>query len=115
MFAAALFPPAGSVYGVFADVNVGSITENRATAPDARIEITGDAVSADGQRNVYSFVPPLDGRYRFELAGLRANATVGLYVYNYLGETVNYGVFGNGYGLTLDGLVQGRTYEIHVR
>jgi hypothetical protein len=47
-----------------------------------------DSVEYTNQRNTYSFTAPRDGRYRFELAGLR-NARVELYVYNNTGDLLS--------------------------
>jgi hypothetical protein len=103
------------VSAVSADITVAPIGDNRVTIKDAKIEIIRDTVSNDGQKNVYSFTAPIDGCYRFEMAELRNNARVSLYVFNYLGETIGSNTGGNGSGLTLNGLVKGRTYEIQVR
>jgi hypothetical protein len=110
MLAALFFIP-----DVSADINVAPINDNRVTIRDARIEIIHDTVSTNGQKNVYSFTAPLGGRDRFEMAELRNNATVSLYAFNYLGETIGSTSAGNGNGLTLNGLVRGQTYEIQVR
>jgi hypothetical protein len=50
------------------------------------------------------------------MAELRNNAQVSLYVFNYLGERIDYNTgIGNGSGLTLNELVKGQTYRIEVR
>jgi hypothetical protein len=103
------------ISGVSADINVAPINDNRVTIRAARIEILGGTVSNNGQKNVYPFTAPIDGRYRFEMAELRNNARVSLYVFNYLGETMASTSGGNGSGLTLNELVKGQTYEIQVR
>jgi hypothetical protein len=103
------------ISAVAADITVAPIADNRVTIGDARIETINDAVSNDGQRNVYTFTAPLDGRYRFEMAELRSNARVRLLAYNYLDENLADGYCRNGEGLTLDGLTRGQTYEIQVR
>jgi hypothetical protein len=104
-----------SVFGVFADINVAPITENRVAIQDATIQTIQGAVSQDGQKNVYSFTAPRDGRYRFEMAELRSNAQVRLMAWNYLDENIADSYCRNGQGLTLNELVGGQTYEIQIR
>lgn len=74
-----------------------------------------DSIRYPDQKNVYNFVVPANGAYRFELANITDNKEVDLYVYNHLGERVNYSTYvGNGEGLTLTDLVAGDTYTIVV-
>jgi hypothetical protein len=105
------------VSGVFADITVAPISDNRITVEAATITTIQGEISRDGQRDAYRFTAPRDGRYRFEMAELRNNTRVRLAVLNYLGEQIasdsGSGV-GNGNGLTLNGLVRGQNYEIRI-
>lgn len=85
----------------------------------ATVDITdyfgvNDTIYFPGQTNIYTFVAA-GSNYRIEFANIMDNGEVDLYVYNYLGERVNYATYcGNGEGLTLTDLVEGQTYTIKV-
>ncbi len=75
-----------------------------------------DSIEYTNQRNVYSFSPSEDGRYRFEIEGLRSGCAVELYLFNSLGETLSSDTYCiNGEGITLKSLDSNETYEIQVR
>lgn len=75
-----------------------------------------DSVEFTDQRNVYSFTVPMDGRYRFELSGMKNGTAVELYVFNALGETVASDTYcTNGDGVTVKGAKAGEIYDVQVR
>lgn len=75
-----------------------------------------DSIQYTDQRNVYSFTVPRDGRYRFELSGMKNGTCVELYVFDYLGNTVasDLSCYNND-GKTLKDLKAGEVYEVQVR
>ncbi len=85
------------------------------------IDITGytvvsDSVEYKDQRNVYTFKVPVDGRYRFEMSGMQSGTQVELYMFNVLGETVEYDSYcENDEGITVKDLKAGDEYQIQVR
>lgn len=75
-----------------------------------------DSVEYTDQRNVYSFTVPKDGRYRFELSGMKNGTAVELYVFNSLEETVAADTYcTNGEGVTVKGAVTGEVYDVQIR
>jgi len=73
-----------------------------------------DSIQYTAQRNVYTFTAPTDGRYRFEMAGLRGGARVRLIAWDRLDyPTIADDTAVNGQGITLN-LVRGQTYHIQV-
>jgi hypothetical protein len=82
---------------------------------DIGLDAVYDSIQYTDQRNVYLFTASADGRYRFEISGLKRNAKVSVYAYTLGGETIQFTAgAGNGHGLTL-GLAGGETYQIQVR
>lgn len=85
------------------------------------VDVTGfttvsDSIEYTDQRNVYTFTAPLDGRYRFELSGIQNGTDFELYMYNYLGETLEYDSYClNEEGITVKDLKAGETYQVQVR
>ena len=75
-----------------------------------------DSIEFVNQRNVYTFTPDVDGRYRFEISGMTSGTKVELYVFDYLGETVAYDNHCyNSEGLTINGLKANEIYTVQVR
>ena len=78
--------------------------------------IVKDSIEFTDQRNVYTFTAHNDGRYRFELSGMKNGTAVELYMFNELGETVNSDTYcTNGEGITVKDLKAGEVYEIQIR
>ncbi len=87
------------------------------------LDITGytvvkDSIEFTDQRNVYSFTPPITGRYRFEISDLTKGSDhkVNMLVFNAGGgeeASTKYGI-GNGEGLTILTMQAGQTYEVQV-
>lgn len=73
-----------------------------------------DAMTFSGQVNYYQFTATkID--CRFEVINMISGAEVDIYLYNYLGERVQYTTYcGNGEGFTTSKLVVGQTYTIKV-
>lgn len=85
------------------------------------VDITGystvsDSIEFTDQRNIYTFTAPIDGRYRFELSGVQSDTNFELYMYNYLGETLESDTYClNGEGITVKDLKGGETYQVQIR
>lgn len=85
------------------------------------VDVTGyteisDSIEFRDQRNVYKFIAPIDGCYRFEISGLQSGTDVALYMFNYLGETLASDTYCcNDEGITVKDLKAGVEYEIQVR
>ena len=104
-------PPVSTVPSGY--LNIPPINDNRITIGDAVIEIKQGNFSERGQHFQYSFTAPRDGRYRFEMAELRANARVYLTAWNNKDERIDSGNARNGEGLTLN-LIGGQTYRVYI-
>lgn len=88
----------------------------KATTDISNLSSLTDSVEYTDQRNVYSFIAPVDGRYRFEISGMQSGTDVELYMFNSLGETVDSDTYCmNGEGITVKGLVAGEIYELQIR
>ncbi len=83
-------------------------------------DITGytvitDAIEYKEQRVNYTFTATFTGKHYFGFSNMIADTDVRLYVYNYLGETVNYGTYlhnNDGVSVTLNA---GETYSVEVQ
>ncbi len=78
------------------------------------VQIIIGAISYVDQVNVYEFVPPVSGLYRFDMSELYDNAKVVICVYNRLNETVKKGTVGNGEGITVEEMNAGEKYTVEV-
>jgi len=68
-----------------------------------------------GQQDQYTFVPSVDGRYRFEITNL-ATGNVDLIITNSVGTSVGSSTYvSNGSGVTINNINGGETYTIQVR
>lgn len=75
-----------------------------------------DSVEYTDQRNLYNFVVPRDGCYRFELSGLKSGADTDMLIFNDPGDKISENLgCGNGDGITLADVKKGDIYEIQVR
>lgn len=113
---------AGEVYQIQVrqDTNFSSYTMTigyqKDTVDISDYNVIYDSVEFTDQRNVYSFLVPVDGCYRFELSGMTNGTDVELYIFNALGETVasdKYCI--NHEGVTVKNLTAGALYEIQIR
>jgi hypothetical protein len=94
--------------------NIPPIPPIEISIDTARIDILEGNISETGQQINYTFIPPRDGRYRFEMAELRDNARVSIRIFNRLGENIANDDCGNGQGVSrnLDG---DQPYRIEIR
>ncbi len=123
----------GNGEGVYADLEAGekytvkvchrtefsqyilTIGQAKAAADITGYTVVNDAIEYNNQRVNYTFTAAVTGIYRFNFSNMIAETYVRLYVYNYLGETVNYGTYiHNGDGVTVT-LNAGETYAIEVQ
>jgi len=78
--------------------------------------VVSDSVEYKDQRNVYTFRVPVDGRYRLEMSGMQSGTKVELYMFNELGETIDYDSYcENDEGITVKDLKAGDEFQIQVR
>jgi len=96
-----------------------SIGNQKETLDVTGYTVVKDSIEFKDQRNVYSFTPPITGRYRFEITNLTKGSDheVNLLVYNSGGgeeASTSYGIM-NGDGLTIASMQAGQTYEIQIR
>lgn len=113
---------AGEIYDVQIRQDTGfssyvfTIGHQKETVDISDLTYLTDSVEYTDQRNVYSFTVPMDGRYRFELSGMKNGTAVELYVFNALGETVASDTYcTNGEGVTVKGAVTGEVYDVQIR
>lgn len=81
---------------------------------DSGVTQITDSIQYTDQKNIYQFIPPLTGRYRFELDEMTSGTEVNMSIYNPGGEREDYTSYGisNGDGLTIDNMISGETYSI---
>lgn len=85
------------------------------------VEVSGtkelkDEIIFTDQENMYSFVPQLDGRYRFEIDQLYAEKKLSLFILDEGKGTVKSETWiGNGEGITIDSLQTNQKYTIVVQ
>ena len=85
------------------------------TVPPATIIQQLGEMKTEGQKDVYTYTIPRDGRYRFEMSELYGGAQVNMTVLNRLDEKVAvFSYCGNGSGITLKGTKAGETYKIRL-
>jgi hypothetical protein len=81
---------------------------------NARIQEFNGSFTAADQKVEYTFTPPVDGQYRFEISNL-ASARINMVIKNSTGSVVgSVGGIGNGSGLTINGIKGGETYTIQI-
>ncbi len=75
-----------------------------------------DCIQYTGQTNQYQFIPPINGRYRFEISNLTSGVKVNMVILNQSGGNVKGTTYGliNNYGMTIDNMVAGETYTIQI-
>lgn len=113
---------AGEIYDVQIRQDTGfssyifTIGHQKETIDISDLTYLTDSVEYTDQRNVYSFTVPMDGRYRFELSGMKNGTAVELYIFNALGETVASDTYcTNGEGVTVKGAITGEVYDVQIR
>ena len=100
-------------------ISVDPITQKETTIEKAIIETIAGTISSEGQTDTYTFVPPVTGRYRFEISELTKGTgnKVNIRIKN-SGDgdegSTNYGV-GNGDGVTIKDMQANEQYTIEIR
>ena len=93
-----------------------TVWEQKPTQDVTDLTRIDESVEYTDQRNLYNFVVPVDGRYRFELSGLGSGTDTDMLIFNDPGDKISEKLgCGNGEGLTLDNVRKGDIYEIQVR
>lgn len=74
-----------------------------------------DSVQYTEQCNQYSFIPPVSGRYRFEITDMVSGVQVHINVLNQAGGMVeNASYVSKGGGVTIDNMIVGEVYTIQI-
>ena len=96
-------------------LNVPHIEEKILTVDGATIETYSGSIESEEDSVSYSYIIPVSGRYRFEIADITNSNRVSLRLYNDIGELVASDDYcSNGEGLTVRELEAGDKYEIVV-
>ena len=100
--------------GLFSyQLNVGF---QKAVVDISGYDVINDSITYADEVVVYSFTPTVAGTYRLQFSNMMADLDVDIYVYNYLGERVNYSTYcNNGEGVTISNFEVGQTYTIRVQ
>lgn len=75
-----------------------------------------DSIQYTSQLNQYQFIPPINGRYRFEISDITSGVNINMTVLNQAGGIVDgtsYGISKND-GLTIDDMVANEIYTIQI-
>lgn len=75
-----------------------------------------DSIQYTAQLNLYQFIPPINGRYRFEISDITSGVDINMIILNQAGGRVDgtsYGLSKNE-GLTIEDMVAGETYIIQI-
>lgn len=75
-----------------------------------------DSIQYTSQLNQYSFIPPINGRYRFEISDITSGVNINMIILNQAGGRVDgtsYGISKYD-GLTIDDMIAGETYTIQI-
>ena len=81
----------------------------------ADIEVHTGNITTQDQEDIYSFTPPRDGTYRFQLNNMMASAEVELLVRDNFGEALEWTSFGEtNPGLTISDMKAGVKYQIEI-
>lgn len=75
-----------------------------------------DSIQYTSQLNQYQFIPPINGRYRFEISDIISGVEINMNILNQAGTSVDYTSFGisKHEGLTIDNMVAGEIYTIQI-
>lgn len=77
-------------------------------------EIIYDSIEYDDQQNEYTFIPSIDGTYRFDFSNVISGFFLSCYVYDSLGYKVGgSSVLGNGDGVTVE-LIANEVYIVQI-
>lgn len=75
-----------------------------------------DSIQYTAQLNQYKFIPPINGRYRFEISDITSGVYINMIILNQAGGRVDgtsYGISKYD-GLTIDDMIAGETYTIQI-
>lgn len=75
-----------------------------------------DSIQYTSQLNQYNFIPPINGRYRFEISDITSGVDINMIILNQAGGWVDgtsYGISKYD-GLTIDDMIAGETYTIQI-
>lgn len=75
-----------------------------------------DSIQYTSQLNQYNFIPPINGRYRFEISDITSGVDINMIILNQAGGRVDgtsYGISKYD-GLTIDDMIAGETYTIQI-
>ena len=93
-------------------LNIGCQT---AVADVSQYTAVADSMSFKDQVNVYTFIPAVDGVYRFWFSNMSASCEVNIYIYNALGEQVAGSSYcGNNEYVSISNMAAGQKYTIKV-
>ena len=104
-------PPLNSL-----DKNINNIADNLLEIEPIALNYLEGNITSDDQLDTYTFIPPVDGTYRFETTDMLGGVKINLTILNQTGESedeTSYGIE-NGEGLTIDNMVANETYTIQV-
>ena len=94
---------------------IASVWFQPAPVPIDGASAVNDNVAFTDQVNVYTFVPEIEGAYRFDIREMMSGVSVDMTVVDRLGQVVAEAWYvENDEGLTVDGLVAGDTYRLLV-
>ena len=90
-----------------------SVAKQKKATDISDYTLVTDSIEFNDQDNVYSFVVPISGRYRFSFTEIRENKYLRMSIYNHLGERIKNDYPGNNEGVTID-LSSDEKYSIHI-
>lgn len=112
---------AGETYTVYVCESWGTSTYQlnighmKALVDISGYDVVNDSIEFQEQLNAYTFVPAVDGTYRFQFSEMMDNCELRIRVYNRLNEEIASSSYcANGEGVTVNGMVAGETYTIQV-
>ncbi len=94
--------------------SIDPITQSSTTIDGAEFITYQGNITKEGQVDTYTYTVPRDGRLRIDFSEIYVGNVFKLYVYDRLGNAVDYRNCYNNQGLTLKGLIAGETYQIEV-
>lgn len=113
---------AGETYNIVITQYTGTMTYKLLIGYQKEtIQINGeteieDSIQYTSQLNQYQFIPPINGRYRFEISDITSGVKINMVILNQAGGRVDgtsYGISKND-GLTIDNMVAGETYTLQI-
>lgn len=95
---------------------VEPFTGDEITLENTQVDKYEDHIDTDADEiDKFFFVPPIDGRYRFQINGIQVDTDPGMRIFDSHGEMLEYCyTYGNGDGITLKGMNEGEEYRIEI-